>query len=316
LSTAPSIPAARPRRSLPVPAVLRGLGVLSLALLFLSAWLFLPSGGPDPAELGPSVRVCLVDASASARRCRAGWLRWARATLRDESLAAAAAGQELAVISFGARARLRFGPAEAATFTDALLGHDGPPFDPAGEIADDGASALAQALRVASSLVLAPDRRPGEVVLLGEGAFTGEDPRALLGELWRGGATTRTIPIEAPRTHPDIALLDLAMPAVLEAGAPLRAVATLAWTPGTSGDEQASLLAELACGGTFRPFVFPLELPAGGKPPEAARHGAVGISAARHGRTQANRDKVSRFLRHPFYWKPGSACSNPPPPWR
>jgi len=64
------LPAAASRRTPPLPPVLRGAGVVAVALLFLAAWLFLPSGELEEEDLGPAVRVCLVDASASVRRAR------------------------------------------------------------------------------------------------------------------------------------------------------------------------------------------------------------------------------------------------------
>ncbi|MEW6071895.1 MAG: vWA domain-containing protein, partial [Planctomycetota bacterium] len=226
---------------------------------------FLPAGGPDPAELGPGVRVLVVDASASARRTRpAGWLPGVRATLAAEGSAAAGAGQEVAVVVFAAGVRCRLGPVSPGALQDALLGHGAPPLDPAVGPEEEGASELAAALRVALRLAADPARRRGEVVLLGEGDHTGEDPRPLVAESSRRGVPVRLVP-PGPAERADLALRSLELPPRVEEGAPLVAAATLAWSPVLGdGEEGARLVVERATGEGVRSSAFPLVLPAGG----------------------------------------------------
>ena len=78
----------------------RPVGFCAVALLLLAAWLFLPHASGDGVKLGPSVRVCVVDASASVRRRRPDWLPWARGELARQARRAEVLGEDLAVIAF------------------------------------------------------------------------------------------------------------------------------------------------------------------------------------------------------------------------
>ena len=260
--------------------LVRALVYGGVLLLLVATWLFLPTGEGDPRDLDPAVRVCLVDASASVRRARPRrWLPWVRARLVEESRAADLAGQEIAVVVFAAGVRVRFGPGAPAALRDEIGGRQRPPFAPAEGVESDGASELERALVVTRSLVLDPARRRGEIVLLGDGTFTGADPGSLRAELVGAGVLLRP-EAPPPRERGDLAVRAVHLPATAESGAPLRAVAEYEWFPGETRDERALLAIELESGGTVTLDLVPLELPREG----GRRRVALDLGPAADGR--------------------------------
>jgi hypothetical protein len=270
----PSAPAAHPG----VWALVLG----GIALLLVAAWLFLPHRASPDADAAPAVRVCLVDASASVRRVRPRWwLPWVRSQLVEESRRADLAEQEIAVVVFASGARVCFGPGEPSALRDQIVGRGAPPFDPVAGIERDSASDLARALFLARSLALDPDRRIGEILLLGEGTFTGEDPGRWRAELRSAGVPLR-IASPPPRELGDLALRSLRLPPIAEAGAPLRAVVEYEWIPGGATGETARLSIELESGGTVIPELRLLELPREG----GCREVALDLGPAEFGRNE------------------------------
>ena len=235
---------ARPRALRSVLA--RGALVLGALGFVAAAWLLVPRDRAGAALLAP-VRAVLVDASASVRRQRPDWLRWARQELESQARAATEGGEELFVVVFASDVRAAFGPDRPQALVDALYGRGGRPFDPAAGAGDDRASRLADAVAVAAPFVAAPGRAPGALVLLGDGEYDGEDPRAALGALAaRGVALAWTRPPAAALG--DLALVDLTLSTEVEAGAPLGGVLRLAWRPG-AGEARARLAIETTSGG-------------------------------------------------------------------
>lgn len=234
------------------------LGSLGCALLVLSAWLLVPRRAGNAREL-PALRVCLVDCSASAVRLRDSWLPWVRAELRREALEAREHGQELAEISFAQGVSLGFPPGPPDGFLAHLEGREAPPFDPRRSAGGDGATRLAAALEAAAAALLVPGRGPGELVLLGEGTFTGENPSAALARLAQAGVRVRCIPLP-PASHADLALLELRAPARIEAGAPLIATARLSFRR-AAGGESAHLSVEVENASATSSFELPISLP-------------------------------------------------------
>jgi len=254
----------------------RALGPLACAMLFLSAWLLLPRPTGE-GRRDAALRCCLVDASASAYRTRDGWLRWVRSELRGQALLAREAGEDFAVIVFAAEVTRAFPPADPEEFLDRLDGRRGAPFDPRVGVGQDGATRLAGALTVALEGCTAPERKPGQVVLLGTGDYTGADPASLLRRLDRAGCRfERHTP--APPDLSELALLELDVPPFVEADAPLAGRARLSYRPGRSTPTSAALWIEVEGASGTRAFSIPLELPpAGGRFEVALRLGAVGF---------------------------------------
>ena len=238
------------------------LSALAIASFLLAAWFLWPSEARD-APLRPPVRVVLVDASDSLRRTRPDWLPWVRRALVEEARAASERGEELAVVSFAAEVATRIEPAEPARLTDRLLGRSGELLDPRVGAGAGGETRLAAALRVAHAVCTEPGRAPGTVVVLGTEATTGEDPAPFLMQLARGGVRIehRAAP---PPEYPDLAVLEVALPARIEAGAPLSAVARLRYEPGRTPLSGAVLDVEIRNASTARSLSLPAELPAAG----------------------------------------------------
>jgi Mg-chelatase subunit ChlD len=253
-----------PERTL-IAHLQRIFGAGAVLALLVAAWLLLPVE-VDTAPPGAAVRVLVVDASASAVRRRPDWVPWARARLREEAEAAAAAGEEVALIGFAADVTRRFGPGAPEELLALLAGRDGEPLDPGAGAGRDAATRLADALRAASALATDPARRPGHVVLLGDGSSTGEDPTSALAALVRDGATLRHVPLP-PATLPDLAVRSLALPAEVEEGAPLLARVELDYAPGLRlrGDDVFAVVAGVhEAFGVPRVFEQRVPLPPGG----------------------------------------------------
>ena len=231
--------------------------------------------------MGASLRVCVVDTSASAHRPRPGWLRWIRGGLREEALHAEEAGEELAVVLVAADVRRGFGPGDPGEFLDRLDGRSGVPFEPRVERDDEGATRLASGLQVAFSMASAPGRRPGTIVFFGSGRYTGEDPAPVLAGLQRAGfGFEERAP--APPALGDLALLDILLPPWIEAEAPLGGVARLSYRAGRYPVARAELVLQVAGPSSEKRLRFPLELPPdGGRFEVPLRLGPAGFGRTR-----------------------------------
>lgn len=211
----------------------RPAALVGAALLALAAWLLLPLHGP---AAGAPARVLLVDESASVRRtrpapadrsARSSWSAWVRTRVEDEVRAAGAAGEEVLLVRYAA---------EVAT----------------GDVADlDGRRTLTAEgsdLQGALALVEAWAARRGGVhgkaLLLGDGEYTGVDPRPSLGRLGAGGLSFELVrPPES--TLPDLVVTRLSVPRHVEVGAPLAAEVELRLAPWRGAGSVASVQLEV-----------------------------------------------------------------------
>lgn len=244
----------------PPPRVRSGLLAAGIAALALAAWLLVPRPRAGAEPLAAPVRALLVDASASVRRTRPAWVRRLRAELAAEARAAAAAGEEVLVVSFAEGAARDLGPGPPGELLDRLGGAATEPYGPRAPDGRELGSELLAAARVADGLVRAPDRPPGRVVIWTDGTCTGPDPAPLLAAwLAAGVALERRSP--GPAALPDARLEELAVPRRLEEGAPLAARVRYAVEPGSGPPPRSLELAvELRGAGWSRERRFPLPL--------------------------------------------------------
>ena len=253
----------------------RALGPAACGLLFLAAYLLLPRENGLPP--GVPARICLVDASASVRQPRPDWLSWVRTELARQARTAREAGEDIGVIVFAssvARLQRAGSPDE---LLDRLVGRAGTPLDPRPLAGDPGASRLAAALTLALDEALAGERRPGRVVLLGNGGSTGADPAPVLARLLRSGVALERVQPPPPELG-DLALLELDLPPRIEIDALLAGRASLSYAPGVRPPERASLAVELEGAVGVRSLSIPLEVPpAGGSFEVSLRLGRVGF---------------------------------------
>ncbi len=227
-------------------------GLLALAL---GVWWSWPRAN---AVVGKRLNVVLVDASRSARAPRPDWAAWMRREI--ESVRARDPATELSCVRFGERA-LRLAPEdlEGASSTSERV-----PAASGGEESGD-ASELARALELAAELARVAHAGGGRIVILGDGGFTGVDPRAALDELARAG-----FEIEARRlpraTIDDLALDDLQAPRFVREGEAclVRAGLWLAAADDAPRDARIDVRIESAAGARELSFDSPL-------PPGSAR---------------------------------------------
>jgi len=208
------------RRALPDAAA--ALGTLLIAA---SAWLFWPRDRFGDSSTLPPLRVVLVDTSASAVWRRSGWNDRARAILREQRDMAQRGGEDLAIVLFAWDVRRIYGPAPSSGFdaTEELPGPIG------GE-----ASRVAGGLEVARELVEAQVRSGSRVVLVGDGTYTGTDPRPLLRLLAGTGVQLERVDLP-PADVEEVVPGELSLPAEVEVGAPITASFDLQYTPGAAG---------------------------------------------------------------------------------
>ena len=231
------LPGAAPRRAVP------RLALVSLVCVGLGGWLSLPRAHTDAGPDAPPAHVVLVDASASATRGRASWPRFVRQRLAAECARAAERGADLAVVRFAGDVVVDHPPGDAARFREWLEGRGREPWPPVLEPARQNATELAGALEVAAGIAADPLRAPGEVVVLSDGTYTGEDPRAALEALaLTPGRLARFEVFELPPPgRPDVALAELRVPDRVEEGAPLAVLATLTLEHGASDVRRVAL---------------------------------------------------------------------------
>ena len=225
------------------------LGVLGALALASAAWLFVPRAVPTE-ERGPAVHAILLDASASVRRQRPEWPRWARALLRSEAERALEAEAELALIVYAAGVRRVFGPDDPRALLARLEGRSGTPLVPSEGAGSDGASRLRAALEVAEGLVLAAERERGELILAGPGTATDGDPNPALARLQREvRVRLQEVP---PPGRTDVGIVALELPRTAPEGAPLEASAVIHVSRGEDLASEARLEVEVFEDGALR----------------------------------------------------------------
>jgi Mg-chelatase subunit ChlD len=178
---------------LPLERAARALVLGAVLLLGWAALLALGAGfRSEPGRA--SLRVVLLDASASVTRGRLDGRRALREALLEEVGRARAEGQDLAVVRVQDHAEVTVPPAASEAVAARLL-RPGSRDELLGASADDGATDLASGLRLAEGLLAEGERRPpGMVVVLGDGLGTGtDDPRPAI-----GSRSVRSGPAPAP----------------------------------------------------------------------------------------------------------------------
>jgi len=241
----------------------QAVGILGVLLVAISAWLLLPRPAAGADESRSPVRVCIVDASASARRTRPGWLPWVRRALESEAREAEAAGQLFAVVSFAAQVGTSFPVEPPSVFLERLRGSGGRLFDPVATAGGDGASELARAVEVACELGGTATRRLEHLVILGAGTYTGGDPHPAVARARRLGAGVTVRGLQESELT-DLAVRELRLPQTIEAGAPLVGRVRLDLRRGTVPVQRAWLEVEIENAGEIQALKRPLDLPAAG----------------------------------------------------
>ena len=203
---------------------------IGACLCAFGAWLFLPARAGSAPELGPALRVMIVDASGSAVGPRPRWVGGALRFLESEAHAAQEAGQEVLVLRVGAHTRRLFGPGSARDFQRALFAEDGEPLALIPEAREAFGTDLAGAFGLVDELLRITPREPSEIVLFGDGTWTGEDPSPRLARLAALGEVLRFEPLPAAPTH-RLAVRGLRAPEHLAGGAPFAAVVQVSWCP-------------------------------------------------------------------------------------
>ncbi|MFN0008896.1 MAG: vWA domain-containing protein [Planctomycetota bacterium] len=216
------------RRALPDAAA--AVGTLLVAA---SAWLYWPKEREGDATSDPPLRVVLVDTSASAVWRRSDWSERARAILREQSESAERAGERLAVVLFGRDVQRIYGPAAASAFDDSieLPGPFGATGNHGAWLAAGRASRLADGLRVAGEFAAKLPRSATRVVLVGDGTYTGTDPRPALRQLASHGARLERADLP-PADREEIVPGALDLPDEAEVGAPITASFDVFYAPG------------------------------------------------------------------------------------
>lgn len=191
------------------------------ALLVWGAWLAFPrvAGG----ELGPGLRVVLVDGSVSAVRRRPAWASRVRALVRAEAEQAAELGQELSIVLLGR---------DVMRIRGDSLGAELGLLDPVLNGQLDGSATLLDAAIAGVELDLVDARRAERsLTIIGDGEWSGPDPRPRIARLARAGVVCEQASIGAAR-WPDLALLNLRLPRSIASGEPLAAECELGFWPG------------------------------------------------------------------------------------
>ena len=167
----------------------------------LGAWLFLPARAGSAPDPEPALRVMIVDASNSCTGPRPRWVGGALRFLDSETTEALRAGQEVLVLRVGAHVRRLFGPGTARDFQRALFAEGGEPLPLIPDPLESLGSDLAGAYALVDELLAAAPREPGEIVLYGDGTWTGPDPAPFISRLASLGETLRDESLPAASTH-------------------------------------------------------------------------------------------------------------------
>jgi Mg-chelatase subunit ChlD len=237
-----AVEAANDAASLDVRAWSARIAVTSAALgtilLAVGAWLLFPRERAGTGPMLPPLRVCLVDVSASAIWRRRDWGGWIDQALVGQAREAERAGEDVCTILYGSAVRRDFGPAPARSFLDeaAQSSKDGglltvPPAH-AGHLWAEDATRVSDALEVARGLAQDPSRASCRVVLIGDGTYTGNDPRPILRELRDLGVSLERLDLPLADV-PEVTVGPLSLPREVEAGAPIAVDAEVFFGPGT-----------------------------------------------------------------------------------
>lgn len=218
---------------------------LGAACCALAAWALVPVRG---AELTPALDVVLIDASESCRRVRPQWASDVKARLQRASQVAKERGHQLVVFGFGADVVRWFGPADAAEW--AWKPEWGTP-----ELRAD-ATEVAAVLEAARRLASQEQSR-AEVVLFGDGGWTGEDGHEARSRIEAEGGSFRFEVLSAA-SLPDASLTELRAPRELESGAPLSLV--VEYDAGTPAPRRLEARVKLADDRGVRERTFPLDV--------------------------------------------------------
>ncbi|MEX1026231.1 MAG: vWA domain-containing protein [Planctomycetota bacterium] len=235
-------------------AALPCFGLAALLALLAAVWLLPERRATVDSGVRP-VHVAVLDVSASERRRRPDWDRWARRVLREEAEAALIAGARLAVVRVAADVEVVGGSREPADWLARLDGRGGPAWVPAASSVQDAASELAEALDLVRGL------EPARVVLFSTGGATGADPADAWARLAAAGSALEHVE-PPPATWPDLALAALELPRGLESDAPAAARLSLELWRGTRVPERAVARLYVRQSGVEIPIVVELELPA------------------------------------------------------
>lgn len=202
---------------MPLERAARALVLGAVLLLGWAALLALGAGfRSEPGRA--SLRVVLLDASASVTRGRLDGRRALREALLEEVGRARAEGQDLAVVRVQDHAEVTVPPAASEAVAARLL-RPGSRDELLGASADDGATDLASGLRLAEGLLAEGERRPpGMVVVLGDGLGTGaDDPRPAVMRLRLAGHPVEVRQV-GPSARPDASVVALHAPARVPLG--------------------------------------------------------------------------------------------------
>ena len=225
---------------------------VGFGLIVWGAWLAFPRvpGG----DLSPGLRAVIVDASASASRRRPAWASAVRAHLRSEVALALEQDEELAVLLVG-RDVMRV---EVPSRGD-LLGL----LDPAlnGRL-DASATSLDAAIRSVELELLDPLRDAGSLSIIGDGEWSGPDPRPRIARLSAAGVACSRLGL-GPAKWPDLGLLNLRLPAKISSGQALVADCELAYWPGAV-EAEAVLSLDVTHSAGVKNFERALSLPKAG----------------------------------------------------
>lgn len=267
----------------------RGAAWSGVVLIALAAWLAWPDALPrawsEGGARGPLV--LLVDASARATLRRPGLARRVADVARELGAEARRERRAAALVLVAADVRRALGPGPAEEL--AALGAE----DVGRWLSDvragggDGATEVERALGLVEPWVLdARLGRPGRVVLLGDGRYTGADPRPRLAR-WAAAGVALELRALDPPTLPDLAVARVELPPTVEPGAPLAARVDLRWDPGASPAPPAGeLRLEVEDAAGVRRWARPLAAPPGSGPVSWSERFELGPAA--RGRTRVS----------------------------
>ncbi|MAG63072.1 hypothetical protein CMO84_06065 [Candidatus Woesearchaeota archaeon] len=211
----------------------RSLTLMGVLAAFLGLLLNFGSGPAQPTR--PGLRVLLLDASMSVARGFSDHGRSVLTDLWEEANSAQALGLEVAVLKFARDTELLVPAGDPESLAERLLhpGRNPLAFDLSR--GRDLETSLAAALALSLDLLQQEGRARGEVVLLGDGWATGNDPRPLLAKLLAAGHDFRLrMPQGAARIN--LQLTHVAGPVRVPEGRDLELRFTLAGTGPLTGN--------------------------------------------------------------------------------
>ena len=168
----------------------RSLTLMGVLAAFLGLLLNFGSGPVKPTR--PGLRVLLLDASMSVARGYSDHGRSVLTDLWEEANSAQALGLEVTVLKFARDTELLVPAGDPESLSERLLHPGRTPLAFDLSRGRDQETSLAAALTLALDLLQQEGRARGEVVLLGDGWATGNDPRPLLAKLIAAGHDFRT----------------------------------------------------------------------------------------------------------------------------